>query len=90
MLKSKQTSSRSNQHICTVHHYICFLSTTLAVSVNRSITQSDEKSKCNDVLYYELIIPTTLVCATCFSSTPRLNTDYTHAQEQNITSYSIQ
>ena len=33
--------------------YTCFLNTSLAVLVNRSsiITQSDEKSKCRDVLY---------------------------------------
>ena len=29
-------SSRDNQHICIVHPYTCFLSTSLAVSVNRS------------------------------------------------------
>ena len=54
-----------NQHICIVHPYTGFLSTGLAVSVNRSksITRSDEKSKRSDVLYmYVLIIPTAHVC----------------------------
>ena len=39
VLKSKQTRVvyRDNQHIRIVHPYICLLSTTLAVLVNRSI-----------------------------------------------------
>ena len=55
MLKLKQTnkSNREYQHIGIVHPYTCFLSTSLAISVNRSssITQSDEKSKHRDIRY---------------------------------------
>ena len=51
MLKRTNKNSRDNQHIRIVHPYACYLSTSLAVLVNRSssITQSDEKSKCRDV-----------------------------------------
>ena len=65
--KQTNNSSKDNQHIHNiVHPSACFLSTSLAVSVNRSssITQSDKKSRRRDVLY---------VCAdfpyySCFSA----------------------
>ena len=59
------STSIVHQLIRIVHPYTCFLSTSLAVSVNRSSIISHTLTKNARVgLYYTyvLIIPTTLVC----------------------------
>ena len=62
--KQTNKSSRGNQHICIVHPYACFLSTSLAVLMNEVKVSHNLTRKASVGMYYTyvLITPSTPVC----------------------------